>query len=390
MHDAILFCMLVSISGIILLPALIDNIVTETYIQKEEEKKADEILYQLMTCTVDKFEHLNARDILEDMGINASHILIKPIVDNLMKREQLHFTYVHLCADCLACQLKLFGYRINILTQNFTDMLKMSLKKFLDELIGNEYKYNLTIIWNPIDGFDFGGYLYVGESIPKNLDVYTSNTYLAIPPTFFTELGFSIEKIKEFILNSDLKKNFSRFENGSINKEELKSILKNILMELFNKTIWKGFDYNGDGDFIDEFEMRSLIDILVDYIFNRIYYGIEHFFDESLSIVNNIVAEGLGKYLNISLQNAFQNSLSSFVGQSTEDTIYQLLEKIKLYAKEKSKEIIEKKIHDKIEFIVEEIVEKSSVENIESYIFERFLKNINLCRAKMSLAIWRE
>lgn len=390
MHDAILFCLLISFSGIILLSPLLENTLSETYIQKEEEKKADEILYQLMTCSIDKFEYLNAQSILKSIGINASQNLVKSIIDNLMKREQLHLTYASLCADCMACQFNFFGYKINILTKNFTNMLKISLKKFLDERTGYKYSYNLSVIWNPIPGFDFGGFLYVGKRLPENHDIYTSSSYLTMPPTFLTEVNFSVDKIRNYILNSELKENFSKFKNNSISYESFKSFFEKILIELFNKTIWKGFDYNGDGDFNDEHEMRSLIDVLIDRIFNKINCGIEYIFDESISIVNDVIAESLGKKFNLSIQYAIQNSLSSFLGEYEENFIYNLTCNAREYIKEKSKEFIGKVIYEKIDFIFDNFIEVTKAESIEKDFFNWFLNNFNFWRAKISLAIWRE
>lgn len=390
MHDAILFCLLISFSGIILFSPLMENMLSETYIQKEEEEKADEILYQFMTCSVDEFEYLNADSILKSIGINTSQNLIKSILDNLMKREQLHSTYANLCAECLACQFNFFGYRINILTQNFTDMLKILLKKFLDERTGSIYDYNLSVIWNPISGLDIGGYLYVGKPLPENHDVYTSSSYLTMPPTFLTQTNFSVNNIKEYILNSGLKENFSELKNNSISNESFKKFFKKILIELFNKTIWKGFDYNEDGDFNDEYEMRSLIDVLIDHLFNKINSGIEYIFDESISIVNNIVAESLDKKFNLSLQYAIQNSLSSFIGEYEDNFIYNLTYNARKYVKEKSKEFIERVIYERIDFLVEDVIERMNVESIEKDFFNWFLKNFNFWRAKVSIAIWRE
>ena len=91
MQDAVLFCLMVSISGAILMPALTSNIIASTYIEKEMEERANEVLYQLMVCRVDEFSHLNAETIISSLGVDQG--LLKSVVDNLLKREQLHRTY---------------------------------------------------------------------------------------------------------------------------------------------------------------------------------------------------------------------------------------------------------------------------------------------------------
>lgn len=388
MQDAVLFCLMVSISGAILMPALTSNIIASTYIEKEMEERANEVLYQLMVCRVDEFSHLNAETIISSLGIDQG--LLKSVVDNLLKREQLHRTYADLCTECVSCQFKFLGYRINILTQNFTDMIKLELEKFLCKQLGNEYGYNLTVMWNPIVGFDFGGEIAVGETVPAGKNVYTSSVYATMPPSLFTEVGFSIEKFKYYISEEvGIEEDFYNCKNGAISKGDFKELLKRAMIELVNKAIWEGFDYNGDGDFDDVYEMKSIVDMVLDYIFYGLQNIMQHTIDEALNMVNDVIVEGLGNNFDDMIYNDITKRLTNLVGKTTGDTIDNIMHDIRGFIKKEARNFVEETIGEKIESMVEKFIERIDfIVDIGVEIMNWLFEQINFCRAKITLAIW--
>jgi len=76
MYDAVLFIVMVSISGAVLLPALQSNIAIETSVKTHREHVADEALNAFLVSRVDTFSYKVAGDIIDDaagrIGIDNS------------------------------------------------------------------------------------------------------------------------------------------------------------------------------------------------------------------------------------------------------------------------------------------------------------------------------
>ncbi|MEA2054037.1 MAG: hypothetical protein U9O96_02805 [Candidatus Thermoplasmatota archaeon] len=392
MQDAVLFCVTVSLSGAILMPALVSDIPQKAYIEKENEEKAKEVLYQLMICTVDESAHLNAETVLSSLGADTNEGLLKPVIDGLLKREQLHRTYADLCTECVACQFKFSGHRLNVITYNFTEVLKAELESFLDEQLSNRYKYNFTVVWNPVVGFDFGGDISAGCPIPLNADIHTATAYVTMPPSLFTTgIGFSVEKFKHYILEElNIDDDFRDCKSRIITKEEFSGLLEKELLDLVNKTIWEGFDYNQDGNFNGPFEMESLVGIVIDYIFSKIQDTIENAFDEALDMASNVIAKSINEYFDVSVYDAIKVSLASISDTiSVKEHIGDMLDDVKARIKEKSRDFIDEVLDNEIQAMVKGVINRfEDITDIGADILNWLFQQINFCRAKMSLSIW--
>lgn len=375
MQDAILFCIMVSIAGVILLPAFTSNIPKETHIEKEGEEKTNEVLHQLMTCTVNEFAHLNAKTVMDDLGIQTDGGLLKPVLDSLLNKEQLHRSYADLCTECIACQFKLENHRLNILTEDFTNVLKIQLGKFLDEQLGNDYKYNFTVIWNPIVGFDFGGEVSIGGEIPERTNIYASHAYVTMPPSLFTnEIGFSYEAIRNNIYEN------LNFESSLLTHDEgFEQMVKEKVTETANRIICEGFE---DGT-------KSIVDTVVDYIFSKIENTIYDIFGEAFSMATDMINTAGGNEFDVLIEDCLKNSFGQIL--SSDDTTLQTLEWFENALKDEVREEAEKFISDIFNRKVEKIVEymfDNGITDLQTKLADWLLHQINFCRAEMCLAIW--
>ena len=382
MQDAVLFCVMVSLSGAILMPAFTSNTIQKTYIEKENEEKADEVLNQLMVCKADEFEHLNGETILNGLGVNTNQGLLKPVIDNLLEREQLHRTYADLCTECMACQFEFSGSQINILTRNFTEMMKIKLEEFLDKQLGDGYGYNFTIVWNPIVGFDFGGKILVGQTIPSNANVYTASTYVMMPPSLFaTGIGSFLENIRNYVLNNpSIGNDFTSVKDGVISQEEFKHDLTVFLVDLINKTVWGGFE---DGT-------NSMINIALDYIFSSIQNAVEKAFDDAINMTASIIigaggenfSEVFNQFINTSLHRLFP----SIIGTSP---LSGAINEIKQYIRYQVKNFINETMGERINAMVENVVDNiGKITDIGTEILNWIFQQLDFCRARMVLSIW--
>ena len=189
MQDAILFVLMVSISGAILMPAFTSDIIMKSQIEREKNEIADETLLVLLATTVDNFSYCLAEDIIkslfekQEVNILDSKDFGEAILDWIAGRTQNHKSYGELLAECLACQLLIpaDGKKIqaNLLTKTFTDKLRENISRQLNLILGTEYQFNFSARWYPIIGIPFGGEMYIGPPPPKN--AYVAKTWITMP-----------------------------------------------------------------------------------------------------------------------------------------------------------------------------------------------------------------
>ena len=86
MYDAVLFIVMVSISGAVLLPALQNNIAIESSLDTHREEIVDETLLMLMTARVDTFEYVFAGSQIENIlgDLYDEDTLIYSITKNVL------------------------------------------------------------------------------------------------------------------------------------------------------------------------------------------------------------------------------------------------------------------------------------------------------------------
>jgi len=383
MQDVVLFCVMVSLAGAVLMPAFTSNAVQKTYIEKENEEKVEEILHQFMTCKVDEFEHLNAENILSRAGINAFHNSLKPLIKSMLGREEMHRTYADLCTECIACQLRFSGKQLNILTKNFTEMTKAKLDEFMGEQLGSRYAYNFTIVWNPIAGFDFGGELSTGNPIPPDADIYTASACVTMPSSLFTrDISILLENMRNYIENSvNMNSYISDFEEGYISKEEFKQYVTEFLITLVDDIVWRGF---GNGNI-------SILDITVDYIFRGVKNAIEDAFDDALNMTAITIREAARENFTETVVRLMKDSFCQIFPSANESLpVKELISEVKASIKEQAKNFINETVKKRIAAMAENMadnVNKST--GIRADIINWVFQQINFCRAKVMLSIWR-
>ncbi len=188
MQDAILFCVMVSLSGAILLPALTHDAIPKSQIERERNEVANEALLVLLSTTRDEFTYQLADNlVINALGDSPIPILESSFSDDiinwLMGRTQYHKTYGNLIAENLACQLLLplgnGDVRINLLTNGFDTELREGISQQLDMILEDKYHYNFSATWYPIIGVPFGGRISVGSPPPTK--VYVAKTWITMP-----------------------------------------------------------------------------------------------------------------------------------------------------------------------------------------------------------------
>ncbi len=408
MHDAILFIMLVSISGVILLPAFVNNSITQSEIEREGSETADESLIVLLSLTPKEFNYHLAKiieDVMRKIGIDAQSDLGKGLFNWLLGIKQYHKSYGELIAEDLSSQFLLSfdtDYRLNILTQDFDEKLRENISKELDEILEGKYEFNFTAKWNPIIGLPFGGKICAGATPPQT--AYVSKTFVTLPfsPVIYIdgkEIHLNKNWIKEKIEGAGIIGKIYRLmdEIPSTNSEweKLEEHLKENLTDLIYGFLFTGIKIS-DGSIFP-----GIFNISMHLIFEKIIKYVEesNVFNSFASSLNNMFEGGkdIIEYLiNLTINHIYEvlGEKAEAAGNTIEEKIDGLIDVLIshiLSSLENSEfgNALNEYISSFADFIVNEMKKgaeaiKEAKNMIDDWLFNR----ISISRAEISLAIW--
>lgn len=150
LYDAVLFIVMVSLSGVALIPALQNDNSVETIVDTHRENIAEETLQTLLVSKIDKFTYKS--------GIQSY--------------EQRHKTFANLIAENLASQKKSF------FISDFTKSLKQEIKNFFNDFLGNKYGFSFQAKWC-VDNKILGEISFGGDKPEK--DCYVAKSKIMTP-----------------------------------------------------------------------------------------------------------------------------------------------------------------------------------------------------------------
>jgi hypothetical protein len=224
---------LVSLSGVMLLPSLNQSLLLESTLDLRQEQVADEALHTFLVSQSDLFSYRVAGDLVDTVaqgiGINvSSEGLYRSITQGILAREQLHKTYAALIAENLGCQFRLpFDLlnisRFNFLTSEFDQSLHRETEHFFTFFLGNKYQYYFTAQWYPIKGIRFGGEFKSGI-LPQTTDCFIAQRTIVMPYTPAITIGSTSFIFTKHWLNHHLftSSTIPSFENISLILSEYK------------------------------------------------------------------------------------------------------------------------------------------------------------------------
>jgi hypothetical protein len=423
MYDAVLFIVMVSLSRVVLLPALQSDIAIDTSIEKHREHVADEALNTFLVSRVDTFSYKMCGDIIDDaaksIGINtSSEGLYSSILDWLLAREQNHKTHANLLAENLGCQFRLpfsvFGTnRFNIFTGDYDRQLKNETKSFFSSYLGDKYSFNLTTWWHPIKGVPFGGELYIGEH-PPNQDCHVAKSFIMMPYKPVINLGdtqiiFTKYWMKEELFGGlfgdiPLIANItSVIENytGAIPPYDDFGNATNAVRENVTMLVY-GFLIDGIRNSNNETVFPGIINATLDYGFNKLKTAIGTIAEDAVSAVMgealgtvdsmfaDIVNDTVSNPIFDEITNILIENFTDFLGESI-GSLAEGFDALEMAIKENVTSIVASFMDPYIQYFVDSVFESIDIdvlidfeEMISNWLFER----ISLNKAEVVLTVW--
>jgi hypothetical protein len=414
MYDAVFFVILVSLSGVVLLPALQSDIAMEGSIDKHREHVADEALNTYLVSRADKFSYSVAGDLIDDVagsiGIdNSSSGLYKSITSWLLAREQLHKTHANLVAENLACQIRLpvsvFGTnRFNIFTGDFDRQLKNETKEFFNSYLSDKYSFNFTAIWHPIKGVTFGGELQIGDT-PPDTNCYVSKSFIMMPfkPTFnFNQTNFTFTRYwveEEILKKTPYVGNITTIVNGynaGIPPFDNKTNATKVANENLSNLI-QGFLVDGITDRNNDLLFPGIVNLAVDYGFSSVSCVVNGFTDD---LINGFMGEALGSVDSFfgdlggsdnpifnGITETINQHLSDFIGSSfaSIDEGLNLLEEM---IKEEVTKLVESVFPAYIQNFIDFVLSDVNIVDLYDFISTWLFDQISLNKAEVRLMVW--
>ena len=397
MYDAVFFITMVSISGVVLIPALTSNVAVDTSVEKHREEIVDEALLMLMTSRVDNFEYVFAGSQIDGIAsvagvdVDDKDGLYNSITTQMLGKEQVHKTYADLCVENLVSQIKIFDCRVNIFTEDYDNALKNRLSTLLNGYLGDKYKFNISVQWHPVNGISFGGELFIGHKPPKT-DTYVAKSFVTMPVTIFSEwLNDTDAFIDDQI--EDVEKYLKRNEQKEWNQSEFKEFLTDSFNCTIHGIIFDGFDIEGK-------HCNGVLNASFDYFFEKIQGSLSNIFGNAMNSVNEFL-DIFGLDLGIELDNVLSDKIKGLSGVEIKDfnndsviDLDDIVQGLKKYIVDYAKNALNDTLNDLIENSVDDIVQSydsfASVnsDEIKTSISDFYNKQINVLRAEFKLTIW--
>jgi len=415
MYDAVLFIVMVSLSGVVLLPALHSDIAIESSVETHQEAVVDEALNTFLVSRVDKFSYKVGGDILDDaagsIGIdNSSGGLYGSITNWILAREQLHKTHANLLAENLGCQFRLplsvLGTnRFNIFTGDYDRQLKNETMQFFSSHLGDKYRYNLTAWWHPIKGVPFGGELTIGDT-PPNQDCYVAKSFIMMP--YNPEI--TINGVSIVLTSSWLKQQISEdipsvanityvldaYNNGTAPYNTTENATNAIKENA--TTIMYGFLIDGIQNETNVTIIPGIADIAIDYGFAKIRDAITNF---ATDIVNDVLGDafgsidtmfesmsGVGNPIFAMINETLTDLLSDLIGDAF-NSLDEGFDTLEYAIKENVTTMIGNILTPYIDQFVNYVFEQIDVLDIADILAELLFERISINKAEVTLTIWR-
>jgi len=422
MYDAVLFIVMVSLSGVVLLPAFQSDIAVETSIERHREHVADEALNSFLVTRVDKFNYKVCGDIIDDvagsLGINTSSDgLYSSITEWLLGHKQLHKTYANLLCEDLGCQFRMpfsvFGSnRINIFTGDYDRQLEKEITSFFTSYLGDKYNFNFTARWHPIIGMDFGGEIFIGDK-PPNVDSHVATSFIIMP--YSPEINLGCTKIvltrhwlEAMLFNGvlgcipEIENITSVLENYSFySPENATSAIKENATSLVY-----GFLIDGIANKDNETVFPGVLNVTISYGFDRVKQAIteaienlsRHLMGEALGSLDNLFVNISGAInpLATAILDNLTMSIQDLVGVPV-DSLNDALDKLEVTVKENASRIVGGFLDEYIEYFVDSVfilIEQSFddiytlVKDVKGLLSTWLFERISLNKAEVVLTVW--
>jgi hypothetical protein len=372
--DVLLLLVLVSVSAVLLAPAIVGNIQLTALHDTGAIEHNSQVLLSLQNGRVDDFSYAVA-------GAQMDYLVNKTLgpyaVDSgiyltgkklAAGREINHKTFADLASESVASQFTIChdsrSLRLNQLTDEYRSKLDTQMQDYLDIQIGERYNYNVSVVWRPFRDVPIGGETHIGRPVPDT--AYVESTWITM--TYHT---VNTRYYVENLINNELEAIGLDLENAvEVPREQTEELIAGHINDAINRTV--------------DDAVGTIVEITIEQTIERAQTAINQQVDNVVPGNNSGIGDIIVDEFIAELRNdpAFiEDADLEFSGQITE------------YMQEVAREEVHAVITGEVDAMASDITDQYvsngvTVEKAKDEVLDYVFSRIDISRARMTLALW--
>jgi len=372
--DVLLFLVLVSVSAVLLAPAMVGNIQLMALHDTSATEHNSQVLLSLQNGRVDDFSYAVGgaqMDYLvnETLGQDAVDSGIYQAGKELVAgREIKHKTFADLASESVASQFTIYhngsSVRLNLLTDEYRASLDAQMRNYLDGQIGERYNYNVSVVWRPFRDVPIGGETHMGPAVPDT--AYVESSWITMP--YHTE--FTRCHVEELI-DGELEAIGLDLGNASVvPREETEELIAGHINDAINRTV--------------DDAVETIVKMTIEKTIEKAQTAINQQVDNVVPGNNSGISDIIIDEILAELRND-----PAFI----EDASLELSEQITEYMQEVAREEVHAVIAGDVDALASDITDQyvsnaATVEEAKDEVLDYVFSRIDISRARMTLALW--
>jgi len=372
--DVLLFLVLVSVSAVLLAPAMVGNTQLMALHDTSAAEHNSQVLLSLQNGRVDDFSYAVAGAQMDylvngtlgpDAVDSGIYLTGKKLVAG---REINHKTFTDLASESVASQFTIYrddgSVRLNLLTDEYRSNMDTQMQDYLDMQIGDRYNYNVSVVWRPFRDVPIGGETHMGRPVPDT--AYVESSWITM--TYHTEYT---RYYVENLINSELGAIGLDLANASVvPREETEELIAGHINDAINRTV--------------DDAVGAIVKMTIEQTIERAQTAINQQVDNVVPGNNSGISDIIIDEVLAELRND-----PTFI----EDASLGLSEQITEYTQEVAREEVHAVIAGEVDALASDITDQyvsnaATVEEAKDEVLDYVFSRIDISRARMTLALW--
>ncbi len=384
--DVLLFLVLVSVSAVLLAPAMVGNIQLIALHDTSVTEHNSQVLGSLQDGRVDDFSYTVAGTqmdflVTETFGSGANDSGVYKTGKKLVAgREIEHKIFADLASESVASQFNIYhanrSVRLNLLTDEYRENVDVQMRDYLDMQIGDRYNYNVSIVWRPFRYVPIGGETHMGQAVPDT--AYVDSSWIAVPyRTEFTR--YYVEKLIKEELDA-IGVNLGSADE--VPREETEELITGHINDAINKTV--------------DDAVGTIVKMTIEKTIERAQAAVNQQVDSVVPDDKRGGNPGDNSGDNPSISEIIMGEILAELKNDPafiEDASLDLSEQITGYMQEVAREEVHAVIAEEVDALASGITDQcvsnvASVDEAKDEVLDYVFSRIDISRARMTLALW--
>jgi len=376
--DVLLFLMLVSVSAVLVLPAMVDNIQLVALHDTNAAGHNSQVIKSLQNGRVDDFSYAVAGTQMDNLvngtfGPGATDSGFYQTGKKLVAgREIEHKIFADLASESVASQFNIYhadrSVRLNLLTDEYRENVDVQMRDYLDMQIGDRYNYNVSVVWRPFRDVPIGGETHMGPAVPDT--AYVESRWISMP--YRTE--FTRYHVEELIADELKDIGLALGSANEVPREETEELITGHINDAINKTV-------------DE-AVGTIVKMTIEKTIEKAQAAVNQQMDSVVPGDNPGDNPGISDIIIDEVLAELKDD-PAFI----EDASLELSEQITGYMQEVAREEVHAVIAGEVDVLASGITDQcvsnvDAVEEAKDEVLDYVFSRIDISRARMTLSLW--